>query len=184
MKGRLCTQYPKLRTRILRHEDLVLRPKAVLEGLAALGLPRKKDPSGEPIPFEEITVIRGGHRTNKSREVADLRRQVLQAGVWAEYCLDKLANRLELIAPLLDAFGYPRKAGQGVDTINTFGDDVEFDLGALADAALDPMTAEEQAALPLTDPRHPSWGDPVARARAAEEARSKSGPPEPAPLLT
>ena len=130
-------------------------------------------------------MIRGGHRTNKSREVADLRREVLQGGVWATACLDQLAKRLDMVGPLLDAFGYPRKAGQGVDTINTFGDDVEFDLGALADAALpDRMTAEEQAALPLTDPRHPSWGDPFARARAAEEARSKSRPPQPAPLLT
>ena len=123
MKGRLATQSERLRTRVVRHEDLVLQPLVVLEGLAMLGLPRKMDPlTRQPIPFEEICDVKGGHCTNKSRSNAQLKVEVMYGGVWQQHCLQKVAERLQPMGRLLDVFGYARRDGGFlVEPVNTFG---------------------------------------------------------------
>ena len=126
MKGRLATESEKLRTRVVRHEDLVLQPLAVLQGLAKLGLPRKLQPgSRRPLPFHEIDDIKGMYWSNKDRQTNDLKNEVLQGGVWAEYCLEKVAARLDQLGPLLDVFGYARRVGYATEPVNKFGADVE-----------------------------------------------------------
>lgn len=130
MKGRLATQAESLRTRVVRHEDIVLQPLAVLEALVQLGLPRKLDGQGRPIQFAEVEAIKGGHCTSKDRTRDDLKNEVIYGGCWQEYCLDEVGSRLDDFGPLLDVFGYPRRTGYMQEPRNTFGALVEFDHGS------------------------------------------------------
>ena len=129
MKGRLVTTAERHRTRIVRHEDLVLQPMAVLRGLELMGLPRKVVPGshGELVPFRTQELIKGGHWTKRDRALADLQRECMMGGVWERYCLEQVADRLDRYGPLLDVFGYQRRDGSTHEPVNTFGADVSLE---------------------------------------------------------
>ena len=89
----------------------------------------------------------------------------MQGGVWSDYCLQEVAEKLDKLGRLLDVFGYARRTGYVQEPVNNFG----------AEVALDEV-AEDEGEVP----------EPAVFARQRAEARAASVPAPPvgaAPLL-